>query len=115
MLQIASRVEGKLQIMSLTGEVDEGTCTRLAEALEAGSKSLASHVLLDLHDLAYINRTGQRIILKHLSLLHQMGRKLIVCQTRQAVHYAFSETGLDKVMTILPTIQAAKAFIRSHT
>jgi len=115
MLQIASRVEGKLQIMSLTGEVDERTCTRLAEALEAGSKSMASHVLLDLQDLAYINRTGQRIILKYLSQLHQVGRKLMVCQTRQAVHYAFSQMGLDKVMTILPTIQAAKAFIRSHT
>lgn len=115
MLQIASRVEGKLQIMSLTGEVDDGACTRLAEALEAGTKSLADCVLLDLHDLAYINRTGQRILLKYLSQLHQIGRKLVVCQVRQAVRYAFSDTGMDKVMTILPTIQEAKAFIRSHT
>jgi len=58
MFRIASRSEGKLQIMGLLGEVDDGACKGPAEALEAGSRSFAEHVLLDLQDLAAINRSG---------------------------------------------------------
>jgi len=113
MFKIASQIEGKLQIMSLSGEVDDGACLGLEEALEAGSRSFTDHVLLDMQDLAAINRSGQRIILKYLSHLHRLGRLLILCHPRLPVQYAFSETGLDRVITILPTLQEAKAFVLS--
>jgi len=114
MFRIASRREGKLQIISLSGKVDDGACKGLAEALEAGCRSFNEHVLLDLQDLAAINRSRQRIILKYLSELHRSGWHLIVCQPRQAVQYAFYETGMDRVMTILPTLQEAKTFVLSR-
>jgi len=113
MFKIASRIEGKLWIMCLSGEVDDGACKGLTETLEAGFRRYVNHVLLNLQDLTTINRSGQLIILKYLSQLKRFCRLLIVCHPLLPVQYAFSETGVDRVMPILPTLQKAKVFALS--
>ncbi|PIQ20332.1 MAG: hypothetical protein COW65_15590 [Cytophagales bacterium CG18_big_fil_WC_8_21_14_2_50_42_9] len=70
--------------------------------------------MLDLQDLAAINRSGQRIILKYLSELHRLGRHLIVCQPRQTVKYAFYKTGIGRVIATFPTLQEATTVVLSR-
>jgi anti-anti-sigma factor len=114
MFKITTRIESNYYILSLAGEFDVSSCKELNDALEFSSRSFCEHVLIDLKDLKNITTAGQRIMLAYLSRLHNLQMLLLVCQVSPEVHHAFIDSGLDKIITIVPTIQEAKKLAANY-
>lgn len=114
-MEVAIRIEDHKFILKLSGEFDTQACRQLDEALEQSSKSFCSHVLIDMQHLHTINTAGQRTILSYLARLQSLEMMMVLYQVNDTVKKAFAESGLDKLVTIVPTLQDAKIITDSHS
>lgn len=115
MIVISTRIEGNFYIINLAGEFDNHACKVVSETFEMGSKSFCNHVLVDLSNLNSITTAGQRILLTYLSRLHHLEMMLVVYQLQPAVYASLTESGLGKLINIVPTLQEAKLLATSST
>jgi len=107
-MKISVQIENRIFIIKPEGLFADEDCINLKQVLEQSSKSFCQRVVIDLKHLNNITATGQRILLAYLNHLHALQTHLILCDVNQAVQDNFRTSGLDKVITILPTLSEAK-------
>jgi anti-sigma B factor antagonist len=104
-----SMVRDGLGLLTLTGEVDLYTAPRFKDDLVALIESDVAAVVIDLSGVTFIDSTALGVIISGVKRLHEHdGRLAIVAGSRPVVRI-LDITGLNKVLTIFDTKEAAFA------
>ncbi len=105
----STMVRDGLGLLTLTGEVDLYTAPRFKDDLVALIEGAAVDVVIDLSGVTFIDSTALGVIISGVKRLHERdGRLLIVAGSRPVVRI-LNITGLDKVLTIFDSREAAFA------
>ncbi|MFE2416399.1 STAS domain-containing protein [Streptomyces hokutonensis] len=95
-------------VVALAGEIDHQTAGPLREALDLPAGG-ASHVVLDLREVSFMDSSGINIILAVHQTLAQADGWLRLAGTTPAVQRVIQLVGIDGVIDCYPTVQQAIA------
>jgi len=101
-LRIDVRREPDRVVIALEGELDMASAPLLQKAIESADLD-DGMVVLDLHDLQFIDSTGLRVILAARKLCSERNQELAVTHSSQQVERLLSVTGVaEHLRTISP-------------
>lgn len=92
-------------VVSVSGEVDVATAPELDEKLATVAAS--PRVVVDLSGVTFLDSSGLGVLIKALRRVKETDGSLILVITESRILKVFTITGLDKVLTIVPTVDAA--------
>lgn len=96
-------------VVAASGEIDVATApamrTRLNELVEAG----ATHLVVDLEDVDFIDSTGLGVLVGSLRVARAGGGDLRLVCTNSRILKVFEATGLHEIFTIGTTVDDAVA------
>jgi anti-sigma B factor antagonist len=96
-------------VLGMSGELDLGTVGPLREAARTATTNSYRAVVFDLTRLAFIDSSGLHVIAETHRAMAETGRQTrVVCSSRMICHI-FNLTGLDSILTIVPTREEALA------
>lgn len=97
-------------IVRLVGELDHHSAQTVKATLEeAIERGRASHIILSLKDLSFMDSSGLGVILGRYKQIANKGGKMVVCDVNQAVYRLFELSGLFKILQIEEDEQSALA------
>src|SRR4051794_39023802 len=101
------KVDDETHVVAVTGEIDLFTAPefkqRMSELIDAGR----SRLIVDLSATTFIDSSSLGVLIgAHRRLKLRGGALLVVCDS-EAIVKTFKITGLDGVVTIAPTVDAA--------
>lgn len=96
-----------IHVITVAGEIDLFTApdvrTAASDALDAG----AQRIVVDLTGVRFLDSTGLGVLIGILKRLRPAGGQLAIVNTNPSTAATFSITGLDDVLRIVPTREAA--------
>ena len=93
----------------LDGELDASSAVILDTELNKPELLNYKKVLIDCQRLSYISSAGLGVFISHLQRLQDSNVKLVFYNMQEKVFNVFEILGLDSLMTIVPTAEAAQA------
>ena len=96
-------------VVSVFGEVDVATAPELKERLTGLVNEGRVKLVLDLSGVDFLDSTGLGMIVSALKRARTHGGDLRIVCTESRITRLFEITGLDKALTVLPTVDAAVA------
>lgn len=107
-LEVSHTGAGREHIIKVSGELDLSTVDALRQAteehLEAGQT-----LILDLSGLTFCDSTGLGAMIRLHQQADTVGATLLLCGLRRRVTELLAVTGVDQVLNVYPTVQAARA------
>jgi anti-sigma B factor antagonist len=104
-----SRLTDGLGLIELSGEVDLYTAPRFKDDLVALIESGVEQVLVDLSRVTFIDSTALGVIISGVKRLAERDGGLAIVAGSRPVVRILDVTGLDKVLTVFDTREAALA------
>lgn len=98
-----------IYVVSVTGEIDAFTSPSLEQELEWVLGDGASNAVVDLGDVAFIDSTALRVLLKALPSFSKRGGKLVLATADSRVLKTLEITGLDTKFMVEPRLAEAIA------
>ncbi len=98
-----------IYVVSVTGEIDASTSPSLEQELEWVLGDGASNVVVDLGEVAFIDSTALRVLLRALPKFSKRGGKLVLATDDSRVLKTLEITGLDTKFTVEPRLAEAIA------
>jgi anti-sigma B factor antagonist len=108
-LQLATRHEGDVSVVSAQGEVDVFTAPGLDTELDALIAAGSARLVVDLSEVAFLDSTGLGVLVKALKHAREAGGWLHLVVTSDRIRKIFEITGLDASIPIFDTAQDAIA------
>jgi anti-sigma B factor antagonist len=96
-------------VVSVFGEVDVATAPELKERLTGLVNEGRVKLVLDLSVVDFLDSTGLGMIVSALKRARTHGGDLSIVCTESRITRLFEITGLDKALTVLPSVDAAVA------
>lgn len=96
-------------VVSVFGEVDVATAPELKERLTGLVNNGRAKLVLDLSGVDFLDSTGLGMIVSALKRARTHGGDLRIVCTESRITRLFEITGLDKALTVLPTVDSAVA------
>jgi anti-anti-sigma factor len=112
-LRIEREQAESVTLLTVSGRVSHRSGPALEDALNSAAASTARGVVLDLSGVDYVSSAGLRTIERTSDRLKQEGRAFVVCSLKDAVRLTFNLAGLDRLLTIEPSREAAIESCRS--
>lgn len=97
------------QVLPLSGDVDLGSAPALRQQLSELTETTPAFLVIDLTDLEFIDSTGLGVLVGTLRRVRASGGDVRLAAARSGITRVFSVTGLDRVFSLYPTVEAAKA------
>jgi anti-anti-sigma factor len=98
--------EGGGVTLTLFGELDLSTISRLEQAVASSVDGRPELVVLDLRELVFLDSTGLRLMLRLKASLDKVGGRLVLVRGVRRVHKAFELTGaLDELEIVADPAQ----------
>lgn len=88
-------------VLSLAGELDIATASRIEEALRAAEEAAPALLVLDLRQLSFMDSTGLRTILGADARAREAGRRVVVVQGDENIRRVFEVTRLYERVEIV--------------
>jgi anti-sigma B factor antagonist len=110
-LRVSSETVNGAVVIHAVGEIDMATRALLnlhLQDAEAKAKPPAP-VVLDLTGVAFLASMGLSLLVEHHEQCARTGRRLVVVASERAVLRPIQITGLDELLTIVPTVPDALA------
>jgi len=104
-----SQLTDGLGLVEVSGEVDLYTAPRMKEDLVALIETGVGQVVVDLSRVTFIDSTALGVIISGVKRLAERDGHLAIVAGSRPVVRILSVTGLDKVLTIYDTREAALA------
>ncbi len=108
-LQLATRHEGDVAVVSAMGEVDVFSAPGLDSELDALIAAGSSRLVVDLSEVAFLDSTGLGVLVKALKHAREADGWLHLVVTSDRIRKIFEITGLDASIPIFDTAQDAIA------
>jgi len=106
------KISDDARMVGVNGRLDQN----LTPALEAELLKLLAqgyhHLVVNLHDVTYINSGGLRCLVTAWRQAHQHGGDLKLCGLTERVAKIFSMVGFDRVFQIFEDCEAARQAIQ---
>lgn len=99
-LQIEMEHHRNALIVRLKGELDHHTAEAVKAKMEEAIFRGASHIILNMKELVFMDSSGLGIILGRYKQITGKGGRMIVCDVSPAVYRLFEMSGLFKILTI---------------
>ena len=96
-------------VVSVFGELDVATAPDLKERLTGLVNEGRVKLVLDLSGVDFLDSTGLGMIVSALKRARTHGGDLRIVCTEARITRLFEITGLDKALTVMPTVDAAVA------
>ena len=108
-IEIAHRTEGVWDILDVIGEVDLSTApalrSRLDQVLSGGSRRL----VVNLGGVAFMDSSGLSVLVAGMKGAREAGGEMAIACSSEAILKIFAITGLDRLISIHPTVTEAVA------
>lgn len=98
-----------LGLVELTGEVDLYTAPRFKEDVVALIDEGVTELIVDLSGVTFIDSTALGVLISGVKRLHDSDGRLLVVAGSKPVVRILSITGLDRVLSVFDTREAAVA------
>lgn len=98
-----------IYVVSVTGEIDAFTSPSLEQELDWVLGDGASNAVVDLGEVAFIDSTALRVLLKALPKFSKRGGTLVLATADSRVLKTLEITGLDTKFTVEPRLAEAIA------
>ena len=105
-LEVESEERDGLVRISLRGELDLSTVTRVEDELRRAEAKHPPLIALDLARLTFLDSTGLRLVLTADERARHEGRRLVIVRGPEAVDRVFSITRLDERLRIVDDLSA---------
>ncbi len=96
-------------VLEVGGEIDVATAPRLREQLIKLVNDQQLRIVVDLHDVDFIDSTGLGVLIGALKRVRTNDGDLVLVCTDPRIVKVFEITGLDQVFRILPSVDAVVA------
>jgi anti-sigma B factor antagonist len=108
-LQVRHQIVDGAVVIHAIGDVDMATRGLLDRQLKTAETKVAppAPVVLDLTGVVFLASMGLSLLVEHHERCAESGSRLVVVATDRAVLRPMQITGLDELLTIVPTVQAA--------
>ena len=100
-----------LGLVALSGEVDLYTAPRFKDDLIALIDEGVTELIVDLSAVTFIDSTALGVLISGIKRLHDTDGHLVVVAGSRPVVRILSITGLDRVLTVFDTREAALAAV----
>jgi anti-sigma B factor antagonist len=100
-LSIRTERKGDLYLLAVSGELDLATCEQLNDQLELAEASDATHTLLDLSDVTFIDSTGVQTLVTAAQRARANGGGLLLYPVAGQVRKVLQVTGLLERLNFL--------------
>jgi anti-anti-sigma factor len=104
---VAVQGEPPVAVVTLSGQIDRSALTALNEAYDVVSVSNAESVLLDFHDVDYINSTGIALIVGILGRARAENRAVLATGLTDHYQHIFAITRLSDFIAVYPDVTSA--------
>ncbi|MBK9738763.1 MAG: STAS domain-containing protein [Actinobacteria bacterium] len=106
---VASERVGERTIVTASGELDAYSAPALQAQVDPASQRPAASLVVDLSDVGFIDSTGLGVLVATLKHVREAGGTLDVVAVAPRVLKVFAITGLDAVIPLHATLDAALA------
>ncbi|TAF35447.1 MAG: anti-sigma factor antagonist [Cytophagales bacterium] len=110
-MQVLTTTQDDFYLLTLEGDLDAVSAINLDDAIESALKSQNKHLLIDCINLNYISSPGIGVFTSRLEDCEKLKIKLITFGLSTKVLKVFQILGLDKLLTIVPTLTDAQKLI----
>lgn len=100
-----------IEIVRLGGEIDLYAADRLAQALDTAARR-SDLVVVDLLGVRFFDSTALGLLLQLRRRLLALGGNLVLVVDGREAQRVFKITGLDRVVTLVPTLDDALVEVR---
>jgi len=107
-VSVATEERGDVVVISVGGEVDAHTAPAVREAVDDRIRP-GARVVVDLSDVTFLDSTGLGVLVTSLKRLREVDGSLDLVVASPRVLKVFTLTGLDVVIPIHETVDAALA------
>lgn len=97
----------RVLVIRTEGDVDLSTSPRLREALLSAYDRQASHVVVDLKEVPYMDSSGIATLVEALKIARQAGSRLTLAAMRAPVESVFELAYLKQVFELSASVEAA--------
>ena len=111
MIKIDTLREENLTILIINGEVDASSSIQLDESLGAVIHSDNTKILIDCTGLKYISSSGLGVFMSYIEDINLKQLKVALFGMNKRVHNVFEILGLDQLLTIVDTKEAALVIV----
>jgi len=108
-LELATRTEGDVSVVSVRGEVDVFTAPGLDTELDLLIAGGNPRLVVDLSGVAFLDSTGLGVLVKSLKAAREAGGWVHLVVTSDRIRKIFEITGLDASIPLFDTAQDAVA------
>ena len=105
-LDLSTRGYGDHAVVSVGGEVDLETATRLGDAALEALRDLSSHLVLDMSGVSFMDSTGLKVLLSLQRSAALAGGSLTVAGATRPVRRILTLTGLDQTLQLVDAVDA---------
>ena len=98
-----------MQVLLIRGDIDLYTMPQLKERLNDALESGRTRLLVDLSDTSFIDSSGLGALIGAHGRARERGGRLALCCGGDAITRTLALTGLDQVLPMLPSREAAMA------
>jgi anti-sigma B factor antagonist len=106
-MEISEKIIEDVCIISISGRIDTITSKDLEAKLDEAIAERTEKIIINLANVDYISSVGLRVLLAALKKLKYNRGSLLLVSLQPFVQNVFKITGLDKVLQIYPTEEAA--------
>lgn len=106
-MEVEVRKTGKIGVMDLSGEITAAAEGRLMEAFAAATDDHTPHVLMNFHNLNFINSSGIGLLVTLLIRARRQQVRLLVCNLSDHYRQIFELTRLNEAISIFATEEEA--------
>ena len=106
-MDVTTERHGDVLVASVSGRIDPKAAGTLQTAIAAALRDGDRGVVLDFEQLAYIGNVGVRALRIVARVLRDRGAALAVCSPQGVVAAVFSGSGVDSLISVYPTRDAA--------
>jgi anti-anti-sigma factor len=99
-LEFVEQLRGDDTVLELTGELDIATAGQLVDAARRALRRRPVCLVIDLHDIAFLDLTGARALIRCRRLASAKDSRFRLAQPSEAVTRMFDVSGLHAVFDI---------------
>ena len=106
-MEVTTERHGKVLVANVIGRIDPKAAGTLQSSITAALRGGDRAVILDFEQLAYIGNVGVRALRIIARVLRDRGAALAICAPQGVVAAVFSGSGVDSLISVYPTRDAA--------